>query len=96
MKQKTVEHHEREVQIRQAEIDIRDKANERLQLKYNQLTEQIVNRDNEIEELKQKNEILQNEINEINLNLQKKLNETCEQFHKQIGDYAKQSVIIFL
>ncbi len=42
MKQKTVEHHESEVQIRQAEIDIRDKANERLQLKYNQLTEQMV------------------------------------------------------
>ncbi len=46
------------------------------------------NRDNQIEELKEKNEILQNEINQINSNLQIKLNETRE----QLGDYAKQSV----
>lgn len=31
-------------------------------------------------------------MNEINLNLQKKLDETREQYQKQIGDYAKQSV----
>lgn len=72
-------------------------------MKNNQLIEQMVeekkfvfiiysnfqsNRNDEIEGLKTQNEILQNEINEINLNLQK----TCEQFQKQIGDYAKQSV----
>jgi len=51
-----------------------------------------INREHQIEELKEKNEILRNEINQINSNLQIKLNETREQFQKQIEDYAKQSV----
>lgn len=42
-----------------------------------------------MEELKTKNESLQNEIN---VNLQKQLNETREQFQKQINDSVKQSV----
>lgn len=37
-----VEHHETEVQARQAEIDIREKVNEQLQIENNQLIEQIV------------------------------------------------------
>ncbi|CAF1438078.1 unnamed protein product [Rotaria sordida] len=95
MKQKTVEHtehHETEVQACQAEIDIREKENEQLRIKNNQLIEQMTNHDNQIEELKQKNQMLLNEINEMNLNLQKQLNETREQFHTQISDYAKQSI----
>ncbi len=96
-----MENRETEVQARQIEIDIREKENEQLRIKNNQLIEQLVidkippffifrltfqtNRNDEIEEMKNKNEILQNEIKEINLNLQKT--------REEIGNYAKQSVI---
>ena len=50
------------------------------------------NRDCQIEALKEKNQILQNEINEINIDLNKQLNETREQFQQKINDYVKQSV----
>ncbi|CAF4318619.1 unnamed protein product [Rotaria socialis] len=80
------------MQARQVEIDIREKENEQLQIKTNQLIEEMVTRDNEIEELKEKNQVSLNEINEMNLNLRKQLEETCEQFHQQISDYTKQSI----
>ncbi|CAF0808474.1 unnamed protein product [Adineta steineri] len=96
MKQKTVEHteyHETEVQAHQAEINIREKEKEQLQINNQQLIEQIAHRYKEIEELKEKNQLLQNEIIEINLNLTKQLDQTRE----QMNDYSKQSVIkIFL
>ncbi|CAF2192103.1 unnamed protein product [Rotaria magnacalcarata] len=94
MKQKSVEHtqyHQTEVQARQVEIDIREKENEQLQIKTNQLIEEMATRSNEIEAFKEKNQVLLNEINEMNLNLRKQLEETREQFHQQISDYAKQS-----
>ncbi len=98
-----MENRETEVQARQIEIDIREKDNEQLRIKNNQLIEQMVedeihfffvclcninfqiNQNDQIEELKNKNQILQNEIN---LNLQKT--------RELIDDYAKQSVIEFL
>ncbi|CAF0963578.1 unnamed protein product [Adineta steineri] len=91
MKQKTVEHteyHETEVQAHQAEINIREKEKEELQINNQQLIEQIAHRYKEIEELKEKNQLLQNEIIEINLNLTKQLDQTRE----QMNDYSKQSV----
>ncbi|CAF0937565.1 unnamed protein product [Adineta steineri] len=91
MKQKTVEHveyHETEVQAHQAEINIREKEKEQLQINNQQLIEQIAHRYKEIEELKEKNQLLQNEIIEINLNLTKQLDQTRE----KMNDYSKQSV----
>ncbi|CAF0783391.1 unnamed protein product [Adineta steineri] len=91
MKQKTVKHteyHETEVQAHQAEINIREKEKEQLQMNNQQLIEQIAHRHKEIEELKEKNELLQNEIIEINLNLTKQLDQTRE----QMNDYSKQSI----
>ncbi|CAF0884176.1 unnamed protein product [Adineta ricciae] len=95
MKQKTVEHteyHETQVQARQAEITIRERENEQLQLKNDLLVEQLVYGEKQIEELKEKNQSLQKDIDEINQNLKKQLIETHEQLEKQIGDYAQQSL----
>jgi hypothetical protein len=46
----------------------------------------------EIEAVKEKNQSLQNQIDEISLHLEQQLTETRENFQKQIDDYAKQSV----
>ena len=53
-------------------------------------------REKQVEEFKEKNHSLQKQIDEINQNLKKQLIETHEQLEKQIGDYAQQSVGIFM
>ncbi|UJR37521.1 hypothetical protein I4U23_030223 [Adineta vaga] len=95
MKQKTEEHteyHETEVQARQAEIIVREQENEQLQLKNNELIDQLTNTKKQIEEFKEKNQSLQIQIEEINRNLEKQLIETREQYQKQISNYTKQSM----
>ena len=49
--------------------------------------------DHQIEELKEKNHSLEKDIQQMKSNLEQKVNETCEQYQKQINDFAKQSVI---